>query len=309
MDALEVYGKTQSLAPTTFFWICSLALRQCQAEVELASNMARMPSTRALQLPSMVGTVLITSEAAPAMSRIWCLFEMYEAIVKPGHNLDLCILSSSISSVSILGTMDRRRDWKTHDIQEITAERLLEVHVRFSEHSKASDESTRRLLLRRIESTTIFSQFDKTLRRHLAGPALLKRASRGDKFGVLELLNLEGSTAPRLTSHADVHGTALHHAAIAGHTEVAQEILAAHADINSQDERDQRTPLMLCTFWGKIETAQMLLRAGAAIDKQDKYGQTASDMSKYMLRSLGTRQDMLMLARLAEVSQGYSRLP
>ncbi|KAI0290861.1 ankyrin repeat-containing domain protein, partial [Russula brevipes] len=83
-------------------------------------------------------------------------------------------------------------------------------------------------------------------------------------------------------------GTALHHAAYEGHTEVAQLLLRHGANVDARGEMN-RTPLSLASFHGHRDIVQLLLDHGAEVDPESKHYETplweASELD--ISRSLG----------------------
>ena len=73
--------------------------------------------------------------------------------------------------------------------------------------------------------------------------------------------------------------TALMWAAGGGHTEVAQELVRAGAELDLADRYFQRTALMAAAHKGHTEIVQELVRAGANVNLQDKQGQTALNLA------------------------------
>ena len=73
--------------------------------------------------------------------------------------------------------------------------------------------------------------------------------------------------------------TPLMKAAKEGNAEKVQELLAAGADVNAQDERGL-TPLMWAAGNSFQNTVQILLNAGADIDIKNNKGRTALDLTR-----------------------------
>jgi ankyrin repeat protein len=72
-------------------------------------------------------------------------------------------------------------------------------------------------------------------------------------------------------------GQPLHNAAIAGAYEAAQALLEYGADVNSQSNPRQETPLLLACRFNHINVVKLLLEKGADISLCDVDGNTALD--------------------------------
>ncbi len=88
--------------------------------------------------------------------------------------------------------------------------------------------------------------------------------------------------------------SALHQAAFHGHTEIAELLIAAGADVNVANRRGE-TPLHSTVYWGHREIAGLLISNGAVVNAKLENGQTpldwalqlgAEDMAEF-LRSQG----------------------
>src|SRR5690606_6886054 len=105
-------------------------------------------------------------------------------------------------------------------------------------------------------------------------PALLAAAGveEDDAAGVGLLLKHKARVDAR-----DAQGrSALHEAASAGHVEIIQALLAAHADLQARDG-EGRTPLLAAVAAGKPAAVQALLEAGADTAATDADGRSALD--------------------------------
>src|SRR5690606_15825590 len=103
-------------------------------------------------------------------------------------------------------------------------------------------------------------------------PALLAAAGveEDDAAGVGLLLKHKARVDAR-----DAQGrSALHEAASAGHVEIIQALLAAHADLQARDA-EGRTPLLAAVAAGKPAAVQALVEAGADIAATDAEGRNA----------------------------------
>ncbi|KAI8487113.1 hypothetical protein Bbelb_351830 [Branchiostoma belcheri] len=105
--------------------------------------------------------------------------------------------------------------------------------------------------------------------------ALLKAALQGDTVRVKQLL--EEGVNPNATSTTSVlwaaQNSPLHLAALNGHHETVSVLLAAGADVNTQDTKE-KTPLHLAAKNGHHETVSVLLAAGADVNTQDQWERT-----------------------------------
>src|SRR5690606_17302945 len=70
--------------------------------------------------------------------------------------------------------------------------------------------------------------------------------------------------------------SALHEAASAGHVEIIQALLAAHADLQARDA-EGRTPLLAAIAAGKLAAVEALVEAGADPADADAEGRSALD--------------------------------
>src|SRR5690606_6936916 len=120
-------------------------------------------------------------------------------------------------------------------------------------------------------------------------PALLAAAGveEDDAAGVGLLLKHKARVDAR-----DAQGrSALHEAASAGHVEIVQALLAAHADLQARDA-EGRTPLLAAVVAGKPAAVQALVEAGADTAATDAGGRSALDHAVQAGRwSVGARLD------------------
>ena len=105
-------------------------------------------------------------------------------------------------------------------------------------------------------------------------PALLAAAGveEDDAAGVGLLLKHKARVDAR-----DAQGrSALHEAASAGHVEIIQALLAAHADLQARDA-EGRTPLLAAVAAGQLAAVQALVEAGADLAATDTEGRSPLD--------------------------------
>ena len=108
-----------------------------------------------------------------------------------------------------------------------------------------------------------------------APPALIQATLAGDATAVMSLL--AAGTGPDVVYRTN---TALTYAARDGHTDIAQALIEAGADVNWIDGEGV-TPLILAAFKGHVGIAELLLAHDADITVVDQWGKTALD---YALR-------------------------
>jgi hypothetical protein len=66
---------------TTYYWVCAYANNQWQLEQEMPSNdIPRSSFYRTIELPTVEGIVAVLGDGGP-FARIWCILEMYLALV------------------------------------------------------------------------------------------------------------------------------------------------------------------------------------------------------------------------------------
>ncbi len=97
--------------------------------------------------------------------------------------------------------------------------------------------------------------------------ALYLAAKRGDTEAVKMLLAAGAEVNTQDNYNKE---TPLNQAARRDHTEIVKALIAAGADVNAKDE-DNSTALMSAAYCGKIEIVQMLLAAGADVNAQRYY--------------------------------------
>ncbi len=89
---------------------------------------------------------------------------------------------------------------------------------------------------------------------------------------VTMLLSSSSSSSSSMVHCVDESGlTPLHIAAIYGNVDCARTLLAAGADMETQDE-DCQSPLYLALSFGHAEVVGLLLERGANMSLRDKYG-------------------------------------
>ncbi len=79
----------------------------------------------------------------------------------------------------------------------------------------------------------------------------------------------------------DRHGkTALHHATMCGHADVAHLLISSGAPVEAADQYGT-TPLMTAALFGFFEVAQLLLASGGDRRSTDQHGRTAYQMARF----------------------------
>lgn len=102
-------------------------------------------------------------------------------------------------------------------------------------------------------------------------PPTVKRAcQRGDKDAVLQWLKSNAANADARDSDAR---TALHHAAVSGHAELARALLESGASPDAVDQSKQ-TPLHAAAHAGSASAVRVLLDAGADVALDDSQSRT-----------------------------------
>jgi len=77
--------------------------------------------------------------------------------------------------------------------------------------------------------------------------------------------------------------TPLHYAALRGHKEIAELLIAKGADVNAKDDNG-RTPLYEAAFNGGKEIAELLIGKGADVNAMDDDGRTPLDDANKVLQ-------------------------
>jgi ankyrin repeat protein len=96
-------------------------------------------------------------------------------------------------------------------------------------------------------------------------------AKAGDLAKVTALLKEH----PELVSSKDESGwTILHWAAIEGHKDIAELLLAKGASVNAKSN-DGRTPLHMAAEWGQKDVVELLLANKVDVDAKDVMGMTS----------------------------------
>ncbi|MCJ7449416.1 MAG: ankyrin repeat domain-containing protein [Bacteroidales bacterium] len=107
-------------------------------------------------------------------------------------------------------------------------------------------------------------------------------AEAGDTATVGELIHSDS----KLLSVTNAAGyMALHVAAIEGHTDVVELLLASGADINrpsASDESGRSTPLHCAAYYGQLDVVQLLLSKGANIEAKEINGCTPLHIASFM---------------------------
>ena len=97
-------------------------------------------------------------------------------------------------------------------------------------------------------------------------------AAQAGDLGKVKAL-LKGN--PYLVFSKDKYGeTPLHQAALWGHQDVAELLLAIKAEVNAKDNEGQ-TPLHWAAFGGDKAVAELLLASKAEVNAKDNHGKTA----------------------------------
>ncbi len=106
--------------------------------------------------------------------------------------------------------------------------------------------------------------------------ALRMAAMEGDVAGVTQAIEAGADVNEPFTMS---RMTALHEAALRGHTEVMECLLDADANPNQQSG-DGGTPLHLAVFLGRAEATEVLLDRGADVAIKNDKGSTATEVAK-----------------------------
>src|SRR2546425_343290 len=117
----------------------------------------------------------------------------------------------------------------------------------------------------------VWITFASSCRRNDVGTGKIRDAAgKGDLAKVQALLKQN----PDLVFSKDDHGnTPLHLAAVKGHKDIAELLLAKHADVNAK-ENHGNTPLHWAAVKGYKEMAELLLANKAKVNTKDNNGRT-----------------------------------
>ena len=105
------------------------------------------------------------------------------------------------------------------------------------------------------------------------GKLVIKAAKHGDVAALRQLLRSD----PKLIETRDSDGsTPLHCATWKGHTEAAEFLVKAGADVNAQNENDHwgTTPLHAAAHANQPKIAKLLIDSGADVKAKDREGRT-----------------------------------
>lgn len=110
--------------------------------------------------------------------------------------------------------------------------------------------------------------------RNSTGMSAIDLAAQDGQFALLWLLLDQGAPAEEKSIESHQGLSALHHAAIQGHGNIATLLLSKGVDINARDQAGM-TALIHSTRQKDQKTMNILLQKGALPDIQDNYGATA----------------------------------
>ncbi len=115
--------------------------------------------------------------------------------------------------------------------------------------------------------------------------AMFLAAGEGDNTRVKELIESGANpSAERKDDKAGGEFLPLHIAAMEGHDDVVQTLLAHGADANAPSFKHQITPLQMAVTRGRASTIRILLAKGADPNRKDKHGRTALDNALSILK-------------------------
>jgi hypothetical protein len=113
-----------------------------------------------------------------------------------------------------------------------------------------------------------------------------------------------------ILSGADVNakdkfgGTPLHHAANAGHKNVAELLIANGADLNAK-RQEGWTPLHIAAAWGNIDVAELLIERGADVNIKDDSGRTPT----WWAKAKGNVKIVELLSKRATEQPTFTPIP
>jgi len=135
------------------------------------------------------------------------------------------------------------------------------------------------------------------LREHGAKESLHDVVIAGDIDAVKRFLS-EGCD---VNSRDSLGLTPLHLAAMHGHTDIMELLIAKGADLEARDQHWGNTPLLHATPYGRTEAVRLLLEKGANIEARDGHGLTPLCLSSTYGTAIHTKLIQLLLDRGANI--------
>ncbi|CAJ1337953.1 unnamed protein product [Effrenium voratum] len=273
------------------YWCCAFANNQHQ--VELGETLQKSPFYQALNSKSCKGTVMNLNQAATALDRIWCIYEVYltHFLEKPFTlNFRLGPL------VGVVQETKEKDSWVFHifkmlqhiDVQQADAtnpddyKKIMGEIAHFSRDSRAGPEALNHIVKAMLGSQAIFTL-----------------ARRGDLVSVRRALELDAD--PNIPDTLGIRP--LTYAAGNGHQEVVQALIAGKADARAEVGANE----VLAMFSPNRAERRRCIDTVRALDEEQTGGVHRQAISRALLQHTTSRCQALTSA-LSDADNAELRL-
>ncbi|CAE7662620.1 ANKRD52, partial [Symbiodinium sp. KB8] len=260
------------------YWCCAFANNQHQ--VELGETLQKSPFYQALNSKNCRGTVMNLNQAATALDRIWCIYEVYLA-----HTLDKPFtLNFKLGPlVGVVQETKEKDSWVFHIFKMLQ-------HIDVQQADATSPDDYRKIMgeIANFQSRDGRSgpqALNRVVKAMLGSQAIFTLARRGDMGAVRRALELDAD--PNIPDTLGIRP--LTYAAGNGHEEVVQTLIAGKANADAQKGANE----VLAMFSPNRAERRRCIDFVRALDEAETGGVHSQAISRALLQHTTSRcQDL-----------------
>lgn len=260
------------------YWCCAFANNQHQ--VELGETLQKSPFYQALNSKNCRGTVMNLNQAATALDRIWCIYEVYLT-----HTLDKPFtLNFKLGPlVGVVQETKEKDSWVFHIFKMLQ-------HIDVQQADATSPDDYRKIMgeIANFQSRDGRSgpqALNRVVKAMLGSQAIFTLARRGDMGAVRRALELDAD--PNIPDTLGIRP--LTYAAGNGHEEVVQTLIAGKANADAQKGANE----VLAMFSPNRAERRRCIDFVRALDEAETGGVHSQAISRALLQHTTSRcQDL-----------------